>query len=137
MTPGEIEEAQAELRRAQRALAEARLLLDAGSLEGAASRLYYSAFHASRAALHVRGLSARTHSGQIALFTETYGPAPLLGRLLDLRARADYELGGSIGEPEAIEQPVAEVEGFLARCTDIVERAAAGGADEPDPPADR
>jgi uncharacterized protein len=137
VTPGQIEEAQGELRRAEQALAEAKLLLDAASLEGAASRLYYSAFHATRAALLVRGLSAKTHSGQIALFTDTYGPVPLLGRLLDLRARADYELGESIIAHETVEQHLADAERFLTRCTEAVERAEAGGADEPDPPADR
>ncbi|MFL5798627.1 MAG: HEPN domain-containing protein [Actinomycetota bacterium] len=137
MTPGQIEEARAELRRAEQALAEAKLLFGAASLEGAASRLYYSAFHATRAALLVRGLSAKTHSGQIALFTDTYGAVPLLGRLLDLRARADYELGESIIARETVEQHVADAERFLTRCTEAVERAAAGGADEPDPPADR
>jgi hypothetical protein len=137
VTPGEIEEAQAELRRAERALAEARLLLGAGSLEGAASRLYYSAFHATRAALLVRGISAKTHSGQIARFTETYGPDPLLGRLLDLRARADYEIGESLLASGTIEQHITDVEQLLARCRETVEQAAADGADEPDPPPDR
>jgi uncharacterized protein (UPF0332 family) len=137
VTPGQIEEAQVELHRAEQALAEARLLLEAASLEGSASRLYYSVFHATRAALLVGGLSAKAHSGQIALFTDTYGPAPLLGRLLDLRARADYEFGESIIARETIEQHLPDAERFLARCTKTVEPAAASGPDEPDPPADR
>ena len=137
MTPGQIEEAEAELGRAGRALAEARLLLDAESLEGAASRLYYAAFHATRAALLVRGAFSKTHSGQIALFTEMFGSAPLLGRLLELRAQADYELGESMLAPETIHRNLSEVEGFLVRCTEIVAEAAARGANEPDPPADR
>lgn len=82
-------------------------------------------------------MSAKTHAGQIALFTETYGPAPLLGRLLALRARADYELGESMLAPETIDRHLEEVERFAARCTEIVQKAAATGADEPDPPADR
>lgn len=76
-------------------------------------------------------------AAQIALFTETYGPAPLLGRLLDLRARADYELGEALLARETIEEQVADAERFLASCTETVEQAIAGGADEPDPPADR
>lgn len=137
MTPGEVDEAHAELDRARQALDAARLLLDAASTEGAAGRLYYAAFHATRAALLVRGLSAKTHSGQIGLFVETYGATPLLGRLLAVRARADYEVGQSVVTLQMIQGHVEDVERLLARCADIVERAAAPGPDEPDPPPDR
>lgn len=136
MTPGQAEEARGELGRAERALAEARMLLSANSLEGAASRLYYAVFHAARAALLVQGRSSRTHSGQIALFTETYGPAPLLGRLLDLRARADYELGELVVSRETIAELVEEAGVFIARSTEMVTEVADRGADEPDPPPD-
>lgn len=136
MTPGQAEEARAELRRAERALKEAGLLLDADSLEGAASRLYYAAFHATRAALVVRGRSAKTHSGQISMFTEIYGAAPVLGRLLDLRARADYEFGDFPVTRERIREYVTDAEAFLHRCAEIVSEAADRGADEPDPPPD-
>jgi hypothetical protein len=60
-----------------------------------------------------------------------------LGRLFDLRARADYELGETLLTLEAIDEHLDEVERLLGRCADIVERAASRGPDEPDPPADR
>lgn len=136
MTPGQLEEAQAELHRAKRALEEARLLLGADSLEGAASRLYYAVFHAARAALVIGGRSSKTHSGQISLFVDTYGAAPVLGRLLELRARADYELGTFPESHERIAEDVVDAEAFLQRCADIVDEAATRGADDADPPPD-
>ena len=136
MTPGQAEEGTAELRRAERALEEARLLLGADSLEGAVSRLYYATFHAARAALLVRGRSSKTHTGQIAMFTEEHGSAPLLGRLLDLRGRADYELGGLSVSRDSIAELVDEASTFLSRCGEIVAAASGRGADEPDPPPD-
>ncbi len=136
MTPGQIDDATNELRRAQQALREARLLIDADSLEGAVSRLYYAVFHATRAALVVAGRSARTHSGQVSMFTETYGAAPVLGRLLELRARADYGFGELSATRGTILEHVGEAEELVRRCADIVAEAADRGADEPDPPAD-
>jgi uncharacterized protein (UPF0332 family) len=136
VTPGQAEEARSELDRAKRALEEARVLLVADSLEGAASRLYYAAFHATRAALIVRGRSTKTHSGQISMFTEVYGTAPILGRLLDLRARADYGFGELPITREGMGEYIIEAEAFLGRCGDIVADAAERGADEPDPPPD-
>jgi uncharacterized protein (UPF0332 family) len=136
VTPGQVEEARAELDRAERALEEARLLLGAGSLEGTTSRMYYAVFHATRAALLIGGRSSRTHSGQISLFIEAHGEAPVLGRLLELRARADYEFGDFPASAEALTQLLGDAESFLRRCTDNVGEAAARGADQPDPPPD-
>jgi uncharacterized protein len=136
VTPGQAEEARAELNRADRALEEAHLLLDADSLEGAASRLYYAAFHATRAALIVRGRSAKSHSGQISMFTESYGEARILGRLLDLRARADYEFGEFPVTREGLREYIADAEAFLGRCAEIVAEATNRAPDEPDPSPD-
>jgi uncharacterized protein (UPF0332 family) len=136
VTPGEAGQARSELARADRALADARALLAAGAIESAASRLYYASFHAIRAALIVLGLISKTHAGQIALFTKTYGPAPVLGRLLDLRARADYGLGEPSVSRGALEPEIAETEALLDRCRNIVDEAAAEGGEDPNPPPD-
>lgn len=60
------------MEKASRALASARLLLDAGDTDGACNRAYYAMFDAARAALIVSGApsdqAARTHSGLIAAF---------------------------------------------------------------------
>lgn len=134
MTPGQSEHALGELARARTSLREASALLELDLVDGAASRLYYAAFHATRAALTARGQSAKTHSGQISRFTATFGPTPLLGRLLQLRARADYQ--GGVDEPaEALRSVLGEVEGFICRCEQLVTTEGEGGP-EPDPPPD-
>lgn len=136
MTPGEIEYSQEELLSADEALREAKLLLDADAFAGGASRLYYAAFHAARAALGVRGLHAKTHSGQITLFERTFGVAPILGKLFTLRARADYARTKFMTSAEDMREAAAGASGFIERCREIVREAAARGADEPDPPPD-
>ncbi len=90
----------------------------------------------ARAALAVRGLSAKRHSGQTALFHQTYGPAPILGQLLELRATADYGREELIASPEQLRALVVVAEAFVERCRGIVDEALARGSDEPDPPPD-
>jgi uncharacterized protein (UPF0332 family) len=136
MTPGQGDLAAAELRRSEQALGDARMLLGAGARESAASRLYYAAFHAARATLTVRGKYAKTHSGQITLFQATFGPAPLLSHLLELRASADYGKEPFTTPTETIARALDETSTFVARCRLIVDGAQATGADEPDPPPD-
>jgi hypothetical protein len=55
---------------------------------------------------------------------------------LELRARADYELGEVTLARETIGRHLADAERFLARCANTVEEASARGPDEPDPPPD-
>jgi uncharacterized protein (UPF0332 family) len=136
VTPGEAELAERELELAEEALRETSVLLEARSLRGSLNRLYYGAFHAARAALTVRGLYAKTHSGQIVLFGQTYGEDPLLGRLLELRLAADYAREALRVTSEDIRGLLEETETFVARCREIVREALREGPDEPDPPPD-
>lgn len=136
MTPGQGEYAQADLRLADQALRGGRMLMEAGALEDAASRLYYAVFHAARAALTVRGLYSRTHTGQIRLFTETFGPAPVLGRLFDRRAEADYSMEPFTPTSADLQGDAEDAAQFVERCREIVEQAMAAGPDEPDPDPD-
>lgn len=136
MTPGEGELAGRELTLARDSLEETLLLLDAGAGRGGASRMYYGVFHAVRAALLVRGKHAKTHSGQIGLFATTFGEAPILGRLLELRAQADYGREELSASPEQLRAFLAEAEALVDRCGEIVEEALALGPDEADPPPD-
>lgn len=60
--------------KASRAAASARLLLDAGDVDGACNRAYYAMFDAARAALIKSGAPvppevAKTHSGLISAFS--------------------------------------------------------------------
>ena len=92
--------AKASLERAEKALKSAKLLQENRELEDAASRAYYAMFHAARAILFSKGISAKTHRGTISLFgekivkqgilTEEY--ADMLRKAFDLRQKSDYEL---------------------------------------------
>ena len=90
--------------KAERALASARLLLDAGDTDGACNRAYYAMFDAARAALlasaaPVEAEVARTHNGLIAAFSlhlvKTGRVSIDLGRALnraeEIRLIADYQ----------------------------------------------
>lgn len=123
------------LRKAESAIAEARLLLGAGHSDGACSRAYYAMFDAAHAALFtfsVEEISApiKTHNGLIAKFgqhvvatghlTAEYGSD--LNKIQSLRALADYS-----GDPVAIEKAEWAVEraaAFLAAVKDMIARQA-------------
>jgi uncharacterized protein (UPF0332 family) len=98
------------LQKAQRALAGARLLLQAGDAEGACNRAYYAMFDAAHAALIAVGAELpdsliKTHSGVIAAFgqhlvrshelSSEYGAT--FNKVQRLRQLADYT-----GEPISI-----------------------------------
>jgi uncharacterized protein (UPF0332 family) len=89
--------------RAQRSAASARLLLEAGDLNGACNRAYYAMFDAARAALlagnePIKSEVVKTHSGLIAAFSlhliksgripAQYGKS--LGQVDQIRLIADY-----------------------------------------------
>ena len=99
--------------KAQRAVASARLLLDAGDTDGACNRAYYAMFDAARAALlasraPVEAEVARTHNGLIAAFSlhlvKTGRVSIDLGRELnraeEIRRLADYQ-GTQVSRPHA------------------------------------
>jgi uncharacterized protein (UPF0332 family) len=111
--------------KAERAAESARLLLDAGDLDGACNRAYYAMFDAAKAALFasntpVQPEEVRTHSGLISAFSLRLvkpGRVPVeLGRALnkveELRLIADYR-GDSVDTEKAawaVEQAKAFVE---------------------------
>jgi len=87
------------LESAAQALADAETLLKAGSLRGAANRVYYGMFHAVSALAVQDGKSFKKHSGLITFFQKEYAKPEVLdrrhGRALqkafDDRSEADYE----------------------------------------------
>lgn len=135
MTPGQCSRARDQLRLADQALRVARLALEAGAPEDATSRLYYATFHAASATLTVVDRFAKTHSGQITLFSAQYGPAPILGRLFALRAAADYTTEFRT-TAEELNQLLGEAAAFIERCRALVAAALAEEPDEADPLAD-
>ncbi len=100
-----------ELRRAERAVADARLLLDAGSVLGAVGRAYYAAFHAARAILWSVGLEARTHKGTLSLLRQHFvhsgrlhaDQARLVAQLQADREDAEYSLYPALTADHAAE----------------------------------
>ncbi|MEJ7702736.1 MAG: HEPN domain-containing protein [Geodermatophilaceae bacterium] len=91
VTSGQGQRARAEMKvAANDAFRAAVALVELALYRDAVSRLYYAVFHAARAALICHGLQAKTHSGQLDRFAVTFGPAPVVARLLELRIDADY-----------------------------------------------
>lgn len=91
------------MEKASRAAASARLLLDAGDVDGACNRAYYAMFDAARAALLRSGAPvmpevANTHGGLISVFSlhlVKTGRVPIdlgkaLNRVAEIRLIADY-----------------------------------------------
>lgn len=110
--------------KATRALASARLLLDAGDTDGSCNRAYYAMFDAARAALLEAGRdvaenAVRTHSGLISAFSlhlVKTGKIPVelgkaLNRAAELRQAADYT-GTQIPEDKA-RQAIDQAEAFI------------------------
>ncbi len=85
------------LRKANRTLAAARLLLSNGAVEDACNRAYYAMFAAAHAALRASGIllpaaSTKTHRGLIGAF----------GLHLVQTGRLPKELGRSLNEVEQV-----------------------------------
>lgn len=136
MTPGQRDRAESELVAAAESLREASVLLGLHLYRGTASRLYYAVFHAARAALTIRGLAAKTHAGQLNVFVRTFGPAPEVGRLLQMRLGADYRSDEFEADATQLRDLLGEAEAFVERCRAIVHDADNTGPNEPDPPRD-
>jgi uncharacterized protein (UPF0332 family) len=84
---------------ADRAMADARLLFEAGSFKGAVSRAYYGALNHARALLLSESVEAKTHAGVQHMIHQTFVRAgrldPATARVLQQlegdRLEADYE----------------------------------------------
>jgi uncharacterized protein (UPF0332 family) len=105
----------------ERAIASARMLLDAGDTDGACNRAYYAMLDAARAALTFSGHDLpRSHRGTLAAFSEHMVknarlPTDMgrnLKRAETLRLLADYE-GASV-DAENARKLVEDAERFVA-----------------------
>lgn len=120
-------EIQALLDKAHRRIAGAVRDLDAGDAEGAASRIYYAAFHAASAALASEGLSAKTHAGVHNLFYQHFVetgrlPQEAIGTLRGayaLREKSDYS-AAAVFDQQAGEEMLEEVRHFIAQVEGII-----------------
>jgi uncharacterized protein len=118
------------LARAETCLGEARALLAASFPYGAASRAYYTVFHATSALLFSIGLEARTHTGLVSLLGEHFVRpgklSPSMGRLVSRMQRdredADYALGVVFTTEEA-SQIISDAATFLTEARRLVSEA--------------
>ena len=84
---------------AQRSLASAKLLINAGDFEGAANRTYYAVFHGMRSILALDEKDFSKHSGVISYFRREYiktGKFPveasvIIGEAFNIRSDSDYD----------------------------------------------
>lgn len=111
-----------EWRRAETALQEAQVLLEKALWEGAASRAYYAAFHATLAILLTESLQPKSHQGAIYLFTHHFVKSgkvepeysQILARAAKYREEADYR-HTMVFTKEQTEQTIADATSFLRR----------------------
>lgn len=104
------DEIQANLERADSSLKAARLLLESGLPDDAASRAYYAAFHAASALLLSKNLSFSSHTGVLRAislnFVKTGELDKSVGR--DLNWLAELRQVGDYGEVRRVTGTEAE-----------------------------
>jgi uncharacterized protein (UPF0332 family) len=115
--------------RAKESLADADILYEKKSYNGAVNRFYYAAFYAAKALLAVRGLDSSKHSGVISLFQQNFVkegviPADIakaLSRSFEERIDMDYEDFISVDDLEvnAIRENVKD---FVIACEDALKK---------------
>lgn len=116
-----------ELEAGDKALKEAKALLEKGLYEGSISRLYYSLFHHVKALLYLEGLEPKTHEGLERLFglhyikTSKIDPkyARLLGHLQKYREQADYGLTITFSKKD-VEEAIKGVEEFIQQVKKLI-----------------
>jgi uncharacterized protein (UPF0332 family) len=106
----------ARLTKAEGKIAAARADLAAGRCDDDASRAYYAMFHAARALLAAKGLTARSHSGL----------APVFGEHLVRSGEVDVRLGRWLGQGRRTRE-IGDYDDFLSieqdEATEAVSRA--------------
>jgi len=118
---------EASLERAEKALKSAKLLEENGELEDAVSRAYYTIFHAARALLFSKGVTAKTHHGTISLFSEKIvrqGILPekyadMLRKAFDLRQKSDYEIYATLNV-ESVREVIENAEHFIEKVKELL-----------------
>ncbi len=119
-----------EWQRAETVLREAKLLASQALLEGAMSRAYYAAFHATQAVLLTQALQAKSHRGAIYLFTHHFIKtgqiepefSQMLARAAKYREEADYR-HTMVFTQSHTDHTIQEVDTFLARLKNFLQRA--------------
>ncbi|OGC47991.1 hypothetical protein A2713_00550 [candidate division WWE3 bacterium RIFCSPHIGHO2_01_FULL_35_17] len=99
------------LAKAKERLKSAKVLIDKELYNDAVSRSYYGFFDAANAVLITKGLSAKTHSGVIVLFSKRFIKTQIIPvkyinffrRAKEAREEADYEIFKKFNKEQALE----------------------------------
>jgi len=118
---------EASLRRAEKALKAAKILLEYDELEDSASRAYYAMFHAIKALLYSKGIKSKSHKGTISLFGEHIIKRGILDRefadavrkAFDLRQKSDYEIYTGLSE-EVVKELIDKAEKLIEEAKKII-----------------
>lgn len=115
------------IEKAERKLKAAYQLYETEMYEDAISRGYYAIYHATTALLLSKGLTAKTHSGLLALFSQHFiktGLLPedyydIISRDKDLRENGDYEAFyiASLDEAKTV---IEDAEKFIKKVKEIL-----------------
>ena len=116
------------LTKAGQKMVSARMSLDAGHHDDAASRAYYAAFHALSAVLAARGLSYSSHGQTLGAFNREIvktGALPpeaftKIQRLFQDRHTGDYDASRSLDE-ETGRRAVEDAAWLVDECRRLVE----------------
>ena len=103
------------IKKAEKFLKTAELVLDSGDYDSCVSRCYYAMFFMAEAALLTKSLRASTHKGVISLFGEHFVKAGIFEREIgksltdvhDKRLVGDYGVGFVVTSKEAESAVVA------------------------------
>ena len=118
-----------EVDKAERELAQARLLKEAGHFDGCAGKAYYCAFHYARALILTLGVEAKSHAGVNHLvnqhFVHTGRLSPETAKNLRWlqagREESDYEVYAIFTDPVA-EKSLAWAEEYRRAIRDLLTR---------------
>ena len=119
-----MKEVESLIKRAERYLKSAKILVNDGDFESAVSRTYYAMFYSAQAVLLTKNLSFSSHKGAITMFGEHFIKTGVfskeLGRELNRafakRQIGDYTHAFVISEDEA-EQLLENGKDFVAEIT--------------------
>lgn len=117
------------LDRAKECLNDAKSLLDETRLRSSANRSYYAIFHAMRAALAIKGIDSKKHSGIIAMFRKEYCKtsifsvemSEIITKAFYIRTNSDYDDFYVVTKEEVIEQ-VKNAELFISEIQKFLEQ---------------
>jgi hypothetical protein len=119
------------LKLADEEFSAASYLFEGGYLREAASRAYFSMFHAAKALLYLREKYPKTHAGVISKFGEEFVKSgeiekvygEMLAQAETLRAKADYDIEREITEVE-VEDVLDSCEKFLEKVSEVAKELA-------------